>query len=215
MKRVAAFSSFGVTALVLALIVMIGFRTGGAQGTTATPGTLGATSEAHFPFLGITRGEAGRVHVVNLSADLASPSLRFLVMFIDHSGMLIKPEQACDVRAGETCSATLTTSECVAQEGGVGNRCEFRALVVPEILPCPPVAVDGGVGNRDPRWSTDFEVVERREGRQGRESRGSSRLVLGPSLVMAMPVAICQIPNPDGGVIGNPDVITNPDGGVP
>lgn len=218
MKRAAAFSSFGVTALVLALIVSFGFRTSGAQGgATNTAGALGAMSEAHFPFLGISRGEAARVHVINLTPDLASPSLRFLVMFVDHKGVLIKPEEMCDVRAGETCSVTLTVSECAQQNGRDRNRCDFRALVVPEVLPIPIVGADSASGNGDQRWSADFEIVERRDGKDG---GGSTRLVLSPSPVLIMPVAPIVNPNPDnpdGGVVGNPDsgVVGNPTGGVP
>ena len=210
MKRAAAFSSFGVTALVLTLIVGLGFRTSGAQsGPTNAAGAVAAPSEAHFPFLGISRGETARVHVSNLTTDLASPSLRFLVMFVDQRGVLIKPESMCDVRAGETCSVALTASECVQQTGRERNGCDFRTLVVPEVLPNPPVGVDGGAVGGDQRWTADFEIG-------GRDGGGSTRLVLSPSPVLTMPLAPIVNPNPDGGVIGNPDggVIGNPDGGV-
>jgi hypothetical protein len=219
MKRAAAFSSFGVTALVLALIVALGFRSSGAQGQpTNSAGAVGATSEAHFPFLGISKGETARVHVINLTTDLASPSLRFLVMFVDRRGVLIKPEEMCDVRAGETCTVALTASECVQQRGRERNGCDFRSLVVPEVLPNPPAGVDGGSVGGDQRWSSDLETVERREGKDGGVS---TRLVLSPSLVLTMPAGAIVNPNPDGvignpdGVIGNPDgVIGNPDGVV-
>ncbi len=184
MKGATAFSTFGVTAVVIGIVVGLGLRTG-AQNLDQ----IGMPTEANIQVVGILRGETARLHVVNYSSNTTEPFHRFFMMFIDPRGVLIKPEEVCDVRPGEICSTNLRTVEC-ALPGNI-QRCEFRALVVPEPMSCVPgPTADGGVTSSDTKWSANLEIIGR---------TGASRYTTGPNSVMVISTAICA---PGGGTDG-------------
>ena len=194
MRRPTALSAFVVTAVVLAVVVATSLRNAGAQSGGGTAGTL----VAYEPVVTLARGDAAVVHVVNLSKDPASPALKFIVDFADAKGMLIGAEQVCEIRAGETCSVTLGSSQCPATLSK-GERCEVRALVVGEALPCGDTP-DPKTGNGN--WSANLEVLDH---------SGASKYVGGSNDVMTLPPGT-NCTGSDGGAAPPPDQST---GGTP
>lgn len=199
MKGMSAFSSFALTTAVLGLVIGLALRSGSAQ----VGNVSSAASEAFLPVVGLTRGEVARVHVVNLTKDPTSSAVRFMITFLDTSGVPLKPEEVCDIRAGEICAVTLDRADC-GQRLNRMPRCEFRAVVsVPQGL-CGPGTNDGGTvgggtvdgvptadgGVSDPNtWSTNLEILDR---------NGRTVLISNPISVMAVPT--CGGQPADGGV---------------
>lgn len=154
--------TFAGTAAALVFAVGLALQSGQAQtGTVEDPGT----EEAHFPILGLTKDDAAKAHVINLSTDLTRSALRFAIVFLDSQGFALK-QWDCEVRAGESCSATLTPDMCPE---GVDRpaRCEFRTLVVV-----------GRTTDAGGLWSANVEVVD---------SKGATIVNAGPIQVLKVP----------------------------
>ena len=205
MRRPTALSTFVVTAAVLAVIVAISLRKAGAESNTAAD----TTSIVYLPVAALTHGDSARVHVVNVSKDLSAPALRFMIMFADTRGVLLGPEKVCEVRASETCTVTLSSSDCPAgftkpgsdrdhdgdrdKQGPRPPRCEFRAVVVGETLACSSTSTDL------PEWTTNLELVD---------PSGGSKFVAGPTAVLKLPRESCTGGSDASGP--PPDLSTSP-----
>jgi hypothetical protein len=212
MARGRVLSSFVVTLGVLALLVALSMRKAGAS--VAPPSGDGTTLVAYHPVAGMIRPEVASVHVVNLGRDHDAAPEEFNIMFVDPRGVLVGETQHCEIRAGETCSALLLSQNCPTAPKG---RCEFRAVVVGDPMPC--VTPDMGTGD----WITNLELIE---------GSGSSKYVAGENAVLHLPTGgSCTPvdlppPPPDGGSVDLPavdvgssdlpsiDIGFQPDGGV-
>src|SRR5215831_9378326 len=154
MSRPTAVSTFAVTAAILVLIVAFSLRQGARADTPDN-----TTQIVYLPVAGLTHGDTGRVHVVNLTTDHSAAPLRFQIAFLDTRGVMLGPEHTCDVGAGDTCSASLPFDQCFSPIPGAPKapRCEFRAVVFFDgTLPCQPQGgPDNGVGN----WMTDLDLL--------------------------------------------------------
>lgn len=193
MKGMSAFSSFALTTAALGLVIGLALRSGNAQaGSVGSP-----TSAAYLPVVGLTKGEVARVHVVNLTKDPTTSAVRFMITFLDTMGAPLKPEEVCDVRAGEICAVTFDRSDC-GQPVNRMPRCEFRAVVSVQTGSCVPgtsdagtvdgpVTSDGGINDPD-TWSANLEVLDR---------GGKTVLISNPITVMTVPT--CAV-HSDGGV---------------
>jgi hypothetical protein len=185
-KGMSAFSSFALTTAALGLVIGLALRSGSAQvGNVDSAG-----SEAFLPVVGLTKGEVARVHVVNLTKDPTSSAVRFMITFLDTRGVPLKPEEVCDVRAGEICSVTLDRADCGQKIDRI-PRCEFRAVVSVPQGSCGPGTSDGGTdsaGNEPSTWSTNIEILDR---------TGKAVLISNPTRVMAVPT--CGVHTTDGG----------------
>jgi len=184
-KGMSAFATFALTTAVLGLMIGLALRSGYAQGVD---GSTADASRAFLPVVGLTNGHSGLVHVVNLTSDPTSPSVRFTVTFLDANGAAVQPSQACDLRAGQTCTVALTSDQCGAPDLGRA-RCEFRTVVDTQQPPQPPPTTDGGQPSTGGSWTTNIEVIDR---------QGNSTGLAGPLAVMAIPVVSIGT---DGGVI--------------
>ena len=192
MKGMSAFSSFALTTAALGLVIGLALRSGSAQ----VGNVDSAASEAFLPVVGLTKGEIARVHVVNLTKDPTSSAIRFMITFLDTRGVPLKPEEVCDIRAGEVCAVTLDRADCGQKIDRI-PRCEFRAVVSVPQGSCGPGTTDGGVngvpgtdggGNEPGTWSTNVEILDR---------AGKTVLISNPISVMAVPT--CGGHTTDGG----------------
>ncbi len=180
MARQRVLTSFVATLGVLALLVGLSLQRTGAQTETPKDDT---TLVAYLPVVSLGNAEVATVHVTNVGRDVNSPAEKFSVMFADARGVLLVPEQICDLRMGETCSVSLMSGSC--PPSGDSRVCEFRAIVVGEELPC--VTPDMGTGE----WLADIELLVANRMLPTR----ISKYVAGANRVMKLPVAACSPPD--------------------
>lgn len=181
MARSRVISSFVVTLGILAILVSFSMRNG--AGVKAEGAPTDTTTIAYLPVATMVKQEAAVVHITNVGREVGAPAEKFSVIFADTRGVMLVPEQTCNITAGQTCSVQLLAKDCPMRgRRDQAGSCEFRAIIVGTPMGC--VNPDQGNG----QWLASIELLG---------TSGTSKYVTGDHDVLQLPTGVNCAPSPD------------------